>query len=332
SGLLKKIIYPQYFIEPHILELPDQPILRMIELKKRYYLYNNMNESPFGENDVSVIYANQFHYFLGTVRGAVFQYDVSGCDFKELKIPYNSIVNNSITGILQVNDLLVISSFSGIYMYNLNTDEMTEPLDKTLETSIITMCNSGNIVYLGSTDGSLYKWDLHNMVFTKIFHLDKRSISAVNLLNGRLLAGTNRGELFEIRENSGIYSPVNPVNEMTEGSKITFIKFFDKKFWIGASGSGLLLFDRDLSSGEIVNDKSWFLSSSQSKNFIYFGTHGDGILIYDRIGSTWLEWGIRNGLSSLYIPSLYCKDDNLYISTPDEGIVIINEQIHEQKL
>jgi len=327
GDLVYKILFPSYSIIETPEQLPEDPILRIIELKKRYYTYNDVSESDFTDDEISSVFADSNYYYLGTIRGGVFRYSLSGDGFLELTSPYESIVNLSITDIDKTDEKLIITSFSGLYTYNFKDKTFRRESTGSKNENFTSLCVVGQSVFLGTVDGRLLLWEKNN--FTEIQRINNNVISVIEYVNGRILLGTSHSGLYEYIPETGVISLVESVNSQLVDGKITFISYFDDKYWIGAAGDGLLVFDNDLIDLLAAEKNIWFLSSCHSDNTIYFGTHRDGVLFYDIITEKTSSWGIKDGLSSLYIPSLYQDNGSIFISTPDKGIVIISEKIHE---
>ncbi|MDA3812570.1 MAG: hypothetical protein PF518_19805, partial [Spirochaetaceae bacterium] len=93
----EKIISPELIPIVEI-RLPDDPILRIIELKNRYYIYNNLKESDFKDSLVTSIYSDNETYFVGTLRGGVIEYNLTNQTSHVLIKPRDSLYNISITG------------------------------------------------------------------------------------------------------------------------------------------------------------------------------------------------------------------------------------------
>jgi ligand-binding sensor domain-containing protein len=311
---------------------PIDPILHLINLKKKYFVFNNLDESVFSSNEVSSIFADSHSYYTGTIRGAVFQSQIQENRNFMLKKPYNSIVNRSITGLVKLENVLFITSYNSFYSYNTETQELINQSEELPGVQFTALCLVEDSLFLGTSRGKLYRWDIRG--FNLLTDLNDCAIKTIKYLNYRVFIGTSGKGLFEYDRQKERCFSLTDTSGIDEDIKISNITIFDNKFWINATDKGLYTFnlDLELKSGKLVNKENWILCSAQSENFIYFGTYNDGILFYDRIKKVWGSWGLRNGLSSLYIPSLYFLDNNLYISTPDKGIVIINEKIHEQHL
>lgn len=321
------IIFPSYDIIPRRLPLPDDPILRLIELKKRYYQNNDLHQSNFSDIEISAIYSDTQYYYLGSVRGGIFRYSIESGAFGEIKIPYNSIVNQRITGIVKMGNKLFITSFSGLYSYDLRENSLFRELSNENKLHITSLSVGDDTIFLGTADGRLLQWDGNEAI--ELLRIKNSLISAVLCTEDRVYVGTTEEGVYEYNILTGKSYAMDFINRHLKKGKISFISKFDGKYWLGAAGDGLLVFDED--TGNLLAEErgKWFLSTCHSDNIIYFGTHGDGLLYYDRIKKVQSAWGIPDGLPSLYIPSLFQANGKVYISTPDEGILIISEEIHE---
>lgn len=327
NDLVYEIIFPSLSILEVQRPLPEDPVLRIMELKKRFYTYNDVSESDFTDNEISSIYADERFYYLGTIRGGIFRYPLLGDSFLELTSPYESIVNLSITDMDRTDENLIITSFSGLYTFNFSDKTLKRESLGAKYKNLTSLCVIDQSVFLGTVDGRLLQWK--NGEITELMKIKNSVITGIYFTGERLLLGTSHSGVYEYIRETGLNNPINSVNSKLNNGKITFISYFDDKYWIGAAGDGLLVFDSDLNSLLTSEQNLWFLSSCQSDHVIYFGTHSDGVLFYDSMSKKRSAWGIEDGLSSLYIPSLFQANGSVFISTPDKGIVIISEEIHE---
>lgn len=324
------IIFPSYNIIPKRIPLPEDPILRIMELKKRYYQYNDLHQSNFSDNEISAIYSDSEYYYLGSVRGGIFRYSNDTGDFKEIKNPFDSIANQSITGIDKKGSELIITSFSGLYLYDIREHLLSQKFSNEIKLNITSLEVGDESILLGTANGRLMEFK--GSILVELLQIKKNIITAIYCRDNFIYVGTSHSGVYKFDRLTGELNTMVFINNHLKNGKISFITKFDEKFWLGSAGDGLLVFDGK--NGKLLAEDRdhWYLSTSQSENIIYFGTHGDGLLYYDRIKKEKQAWGIRDGLSSLYIPTLFQANGKIYISTPDEGIVIINEEIHEEKL
>ena len=306
------------------------PIEKLIELKRLYFQFNLMAETGEVGNEVTYIYSDELYYYVGTISGAVVQYHKSSDLYKIIKEPLVSLQNNSITGMISFNDYLLISSYAGLYSYNFNSEELIYHKSDFSENRIKTMSIINKNVFLGTAGGQILTWN--PTAYKLLGTIRNAPINTIVHLNGKILLGTSGSGLWEYISEDNIFLSVKNVNSVISEKNINHISYFNDQYWISTFGSGLYTFESNFTDAEIVNKKNWILSSCHSENHIYFGTHSAGVIFYDKITEKWDKWDLKNGLTSLYIPSIYIRDELLYISVPDKGIIIINEQIHEQKL
>lgn len=311
--------------------LPVDPILKLIELKRKFFKYNEIAESEFDGNEVTSIYSDDTHYYIGTIRGGIFRYSLSGDNSQVIQMPVNSIVNRAVTAIEKIDNQIVITSFSGLYIYFPDTGKLLYLSDGKDDKTFLSMCRVQDSLYIGSSGGSIYKMEI-NGVLEEIVNIKNSPIKTLEYFDESLFIGTSGEGLYEYSIDENKISSVDPVNQYLQFGKINFISFFNDLYWISAAEEGLIIISSNFAPDSIIKKEGWYYASCQSENYIYFGTHRDGLMFYDKIDDKWFSWGLKNGLSSLYIPSLHTERGNLFLSTPDKGIIIINEQIHEQKL
>lgn len=309
---------------------PENKILRLIALKQTYFSFNEVEEGGFSENEVTVIHSTGDSYYVGTRRGGLIRYSTVNDSYSIIQLPDYTLYNRSITGILSLNDKIVISSYSGLFVYETTSEEIINLSSKLIDRGFISLCKIGSKIYAGTAKGYLYSWDSDGLELA--LTVRNTPISLISYVNGYIIIGlSGKGlHLFNLIDSS--LTPVDFVNNYISDQTVNVVSFFDDRYYVGTTGDGLLSFNKNLEIKKIDVESHSILCSSQSENIIYFGTHDNGLLFYDKIKEKWSSWSFTEGLSSLYIPAVFFHNENIYISTPDKGIVIINEQVHEKNL
>lgn len=321
------VLKGELFIEEYF---PEDKILRLIALKKHYFTFNKLTEGGFLENEVTAIFSKNNSYYIGTRRGGLFRYILENDDFSVIKLPDNTLHNRSITGILSYEDRILISSYSGLFSYDPISETIEYLSDNFPNRGFISICKVNDIVYLGTARGSIYTLDSDNLKFIK--SIGNAPVSLISFVNEYIVVGISGAGLFIYTPENDSIEPINVINDQLEDKRVNVVAYFDGLYYVATFGDGLLSFYPNLERKKMNQSNISVISTAQSRDIIYFGTHRDGLLFYDRIEGIWNNWGFSEGLSSLYIPAIYYYEENIYLSIPDRGIVIINEQIHEKNL
>ena len=283
-----ELVYPQVDSELLIVKnnISDNPILRLLEFKKLYFKFNTIQESPFDENEVTSIYSYESQYYVGTLRGGVYQYDFSSLEYFEIKKPYDSMFNNSITGLTFIKNHLIISSYSGLFSYGIESKVLAHVSDDLDDQRIVSLYGFKNKIILGTVNGSLYEWDL--IAFDQLLHLRNNSINDINYINGELLLGTSKsGIVSYLLDSTADSSSFESNNVNIIDKNIKLIAHFDDKYWISTQKGNLHSISNLENSDNHINYVQDVLCFTISKNYIYFGTRSDGLWFYDKINKTW---------------------------------------------
>jgi len=326
------VIEPQYKIDlnPKINPLPDDPFLRMIELKKRYFNFYNLRETGFEENEVSAITSDNNFFYIGTIRGYIIRYNRSNNSFLIIKEESQSLLNNSVSEIIKHNNKLLIGTYSGLYSFDFQTEKLTYHYNKYGDNRIKTMVISNNKLLIGTTGGQILSWD--HVEFSLLSTIRNTPINIIKIIKNNIIIGTAGKGLYLLNINNRSIEPLDYINNQISEKNITTISLFNNFFWLGSFGGGIYIFDELLNHIITNRNYKWIFSSTQSDNRIYFGTHSDGLVFYSLKSNKWFNWGLEEGLSSLYLPSLYYINKKIFISLPDKGIVIIDEQAHDSEI
>ncbi|MCP4178349.1 MAG: hypothetical protein GY756_11330, partial [bacterium] len=254
--------------------------LRMIDLKKRFYSFIDLKETGFPQNEVTEIYTAENHIYIGTLKGAVIRYNLDNKTFNIIKDGYNSLQNNSISDIILINGTLLIATYSGLYSYNPVTDKLKYHRSTFKDNRLKTMTVFENDVYLGTTGGQILKWNFDD--FLLLGSINNIPINIISIIDDRVVIGTAGKGVFEYNLEKDLILPINIVNDQLSNKNITAISYFDESFWLGTFGEGIYVFDYSLNKISEHYKKRIILSSAQSEENIYFGTHHKGLFFYNK--------------------------------------------------
>lgn len=150
-------------------------------------------------------------------------------------------------------------------------------------------------------------------------------VYALAASGGRLLAGTLGG--LSILENGQVQANFTTANSGLKRNWITAIVPVGADWFVGTYGAGVLRFDStghwqtfDGATGSFEVNSNAML---QNGNFVYAGTRGHGLLIYDRARRRW-SW-MTDGLPSMNVTAIAVRGDSVYVGT-DDGLVRISRE------
>jgi ligand-binding sensor domain-containing protein len=150
-------------------------------------------------------------------------------------------------------------------------------------------------------------------------------VYALAASGGRLLAGTLGG--LSILQNGQVLANFTTTNSGLKRNWITAIVGVGSDWFVGTYGAGVLRFDStghwqtfDGATGPFEVNPNAMLDDG---NFVYAGTRGHGLLIYDRTHARW-SW-ITDGLPSMNVTAVAVHGDSVYVGTGD-GLVRISKE------
>jgi ligand-binding sensor domain-containing protein len=150
-------------------------------------------------------------------------------------------------------------------------------------------------------------------------------VYALAASRGRLLAGTLGG--LSILQNGQVLANFTTTNSGLKRNWISAIVGVGSDWFVGTYGAGVLRFDStghwqtfDSATGHFeVNPNSML----HDGNFVYTGTRGHGLLIYNRTRGRW-NW-LTDGLPSMNVTAIAVHGDSVYVGT-DNGLVRISKE------
>jgi ligand-binding sensor domain-containing protein len=150
-------------------------------------------------------------------------------------------------------------------------------------------------------------------------------VYALAASGGRLLAGTLGG--LSILQNGQVLANFTTTNSGLKRNWITAIAGVGSDWFVGTYGAGVLRFDStghwqtfDDATGPFDVNPNAMLHDS---NFVYAGTRGHGLLVYDRTRGRW-SW-LTDGLPSMNVTAIAVHGDAVYAGT-DNGLVRISRE------
>jgi ligand-binding sensor domain-containing protein len=150
-------------------------------------------------------------------------------------------------------------------------------------------------------------------------------VYALAASGGRLLAGTLGG--LSILQNGQVLTNFTTTNSGLKRNWITAIVGVASDWFVGTYGAGVLRFEStghwqtfDDATGPFEVNPNAMLHDG---NFVYAGTRGHGLLIYDRTRGRW-SW-LTDGLPSMNVTAIAVRGDSVYIGT-DNGLVRISRE------
>lgn len=306
--------------------LPMDPFLRTIELKKRYYSYNSLKESPLQDNTVTALHLTDFHYFVGTLKGGVFRYSRGINDSKVIQVPGETLYNRAVTDIRGDAAELVIASYASLMKHTSASDKIELLISGGGDRSVLALSQLGDHYYFGTTGGSFYQYDGQGI--EELVHFDS-PVKSIKNGHNKLMIFTAKGNLYLYDLLTGRYEEFDFTGLEIEDLSVNDMEIWGNSYFLSTS-EGLIIYDHRKEEFSRLYHDAVLLCSASSERYIYWGTHSTGLIIYDKIKKTYSQWGLEMGLPSLNITAIEADGEEVILGFPDKGLLIINEEIHEK--
>ncbi|MBO4809608.1 MAG: HD domain-containing protein [Lachnospiraceae bacterium] len=265
---------------------------------------------------------------VGTSTDEIYCYDISGEDFKQVKVMTCQDTNN-INSLNYINDgTLFITSDSGIsYMdkggyHHLNTNEFDNSIDNMLYDY------QGNLWFTSSRLGLLR---LSKSPFKDVYGsigMERQVINAIVFWQNCYYIGTDKG--LDVVDKSCRHEINNTLTETLDGKRIRCMYVDDKNhLWICTYGSGLMEFSADGEVWDYNADNGSFGNRARIVTGLSDGTilaAGDSGISF--IKNHKVERTIRNedGLvNSMILTVTEQSDGTILAGTDGDGIAVLKD-------
>ncbi|MBR6158634.1 MAG: HD domain-containing protein [Lachnospiraceae bacterium] len=265
---------------------------------------------------------------VGTTTNHIYQYDISGGDFRELEVQTCEGVT-SINNLNFINDgTLFISTDSGVsYIdhqgyHKLNTNEFNNSIDNMLYDY------QGNLWFTSSRLGLLR---LAKSPFTDVYGsigMDRHVVNAVVSWQGGYYIGTDKG--LDVVDKACRHTIENYLTETLEGKRIRCM-YVDSRnhLWVCTYGSGLLEYGTDdrvwaynAESGSFGN-RARVVTELSDGTILAAGDSGISFIKDHKITRT-----IRNGdgrINSMILTLTERADGTILAGTDGDGIAVLRD-------
>lgn len=317
--------------DPAILHdfLPLNPLLRNIELKKRYFRENSLRSSPYPDNTVTAIGSTANLAFAGTMRGGVFMIDPEGLLDTRIMKPLNTLYNRSVTAFLadEYNNRLYIGTYSGLYLYDMSKNTLSILNESLRDRSAIALS-----LFRGKIIWSTVKGDLLALDDSGLPILYIKGESVINTMlnyDDYLLIGQSSGSILISKEEKIFFEWFNLNEKFSDRVYLNDMLIFHDRLYLLTS-MGLIIIDRN---GDIINHLlpgETLLEGIATERYIYCATHSSGVIVYDTINGNIKRWDLKIGVPSLHIPAIGVLKNKVILSIPEKGILLIDEELQEK--
>ena len=300
--------------------------------EKKEINYENLdNNDLLNWSNTETLVLDNNNVVFGGVKG-LFIYET---DKNQLRRFYNKKLKKLFcTSLYQQSDsiLLVGTENMGLWKVNLYDEkaELWEPSNCPIELRYSKirsiMLDDQDNLWLGIFQKGLLTIPKENNDFEYIAITDTRS--AKNLacntsfeedLNGNLWVGTDGGGILVYKKNSNeILNRFNTDNSILESNAIMSLKVDNSgKMWIATYGGGMYCYsDNKITKPEelkILNTRIMIIEYDKNKNYIYAGTNGTGVWVYDIDNKRVYK---LNNIDNSWIKSLFLDlNGNLWVGT-----------------
>jgi len=256
-----------------------------------------------------------------------------------LPTPY---INNLFTD--SKGNIFISIENNGLYLFDTKTNKFqhyTKNIGGLRENQIMSMCeDKKKNMYVG-TNGGLYAFNYVEKIFQLIPGSEGLNITDLFLSNdGKLNIGTDGSGIYRMATDGKLswYLPSNNLPRDVINKIQSLMVDKDGNIWCGIKYKGLVMIGKPSNQFEHFEFKKSFASYSEicvfsaysNEKEVWFGTDGDGILIYNRKEEQ--PNNFKQILPNKKILSiLEDKDGTIWLGTWNDGLLNIDKRTHSIK-
>lgn len=294
-------------------------------------------------------------YWIGTIQGGVNKYDTNLAFFNHLRfnpLDVNGFSAGAVSSFAEGpdGDIFIGTDENGLNLFNRNTKLIKEiPLfgKERKKDAILSLAYSANKLWIGTALYGIYVMNLSNNTVKNINIPKSKTDNAnipINCLKvdklGNVWIGTNGNGFYKYHTQTGVLLHFNEilnqknVRNISTNGYITAIDE-DKKgnIWIGATGSGLAMYNPTLNKINFFRHDNSNLPldivlAVHCDKFgqIWVGVLGGGLCLYDEKSKKFHQYSVKQLLANDVIYKIL-EDDfgKLWVST-NKGISVFDPQ------
>lgn len=248
--------------------------------------------------------------WIGTKEGKIFRYHDGS--FSPLSL-WKNLGKDPISSLLAINDLLLIGTDSGLFIYDKNKENL-ERLPQS-PNNVKNIFQSGKDILFGAIGSGLWKMESDRTVtlVTKekeLAGIDYRSLRSDK--EERIWAGTEKGEILLIED--GHVKHLN-FPELAE-NPIRKLFIDGNHFFVGTQSKGLMVFKESLIQKfehPLLSNKNIRPIFQANDESVWIGTRSSGVFRISEGKTTVFD--ASKGMVHEGILSLYGDETNMYVGT-----------------
>ncbi|WP_316795267.1 two-component regulator propeller domain-containing protein [Pedobacter agri] len=263
---------------------------------------------------------------------------------KELRTVKTIAIANGISNFFNTNGKIIFSTNNDNH-FVIDKNFAAQPLNwSTKKIRAITLYKSNYIVAWENQGLSVFDQDFRvsNFLKTEVAAVENLKITALNVGHDHVLwLGTDGNGLIQIYPKDNFFGLLTKINGTNINKPIRAFTEENGNLWVGTKGNGVLVFNNfwaekktttkprkiDVSTG--LENNSVFAIQKGANQFIYIGTDGRGLSVFDLKSNKLFNWkDIQNTNKLPEFKSVYStiqdQDGSIWMGTSGYGLVHLN--------
>ena len=293
-------------------------------LRKIQFLRLNKNKLP--DQNIADIKVDGDDIYIATWGAGLVRYTRSSDKYERLGLPSSQLRNIFVTF-----DLLFITSFDGIFMFDKKSDLSRRLIDGEVFSLVQKVIKDDRYLYFSTLTEGVIKYDLFRKThetlgsnsYLKTNQVYSMAANTKYLAFGTLTKGV---VLLNKQTNKKIY--INKENNLLNGNNVKALLIDGRYLWIGIHKHGVYRYDMEQNKIKKYKIEAAYPTViARREHEIWVGTSGHGIFIFDRKTEKVKNLRAIEGLSSNDISHIQVEGDYVWIGYLEAGIDIFYEPL-----
>jgi len=220
---------------------------------------------------------------------------------------------------------LLIGTYSGLYSYSSETHQLALLNRKARDKSVTAMFEKGGTLYWAAANGEVYSLSDDNT--PEVLHRFSSPVKRILEFHDKIIFALSDGGVYSLSE-SKMTVLIDSTQYPSEVSLNDILVYGDMLLLL--TGEGIIVVNQKMETLGNFCSQEIVLKGALSEKYIYFATHSSGIIIYDTMAEDIALWDLKTGMPSLNIPAIEVWGNRVIISTPEKGILLIDEELQEK--
>ncbi|QEN06236.1 hypothetical protein EW093_16585 [Thiospirochaeta perfilievii] len=283
--------------------------------------FNGINEKKkvLTSGSISTLKLIDSDLWIGKLGGELLRYNIYTGDLKVFLEDEYTIKDFSIKKIIDNNNKILVLQSDRVLEINKKNDKIYTHIFRNEISRATDIVFHNGILYISTLGYGLWSFDTNNNIFRKI-NLNDEYISTLFINDNNLYIGSMRQGLYIYNIEKDIFLSRTKLPIQLFNKNILDIKMLNNVFWIGSAKRGLIKWNIEDNSVEVIYPDLSVSSIALSNNIKVVSFIGDGL--YVEIENRNYFESIDTFLETNNITSIELYEKNIILGNIKKGVTV----------